>query len=81
MASLHGFYRPPAGFFLWLDVGDGEKMAKKLWEQAAVRVLPGAYISRDGADGKNPGRSFIRIALVGSIESTAEALDRIVKVL
>ena len=81
MAGHHGFYRPPAGFFLWLDVGDGEAMAKKLWAHAAVRVLPGAYVSRDDAEGNNPGRSFIRIALVGSVDLTSEALDRIVKVL
>ena len=41
-----GFYRPPGGFFLWLDVGDGEAAALKLWREAALRSLPGAYIGR-----------------------------------
>jgi N-succinyldiaminopimelate aminotransferase len=81
LAGSHGFYRPPAGFFLWLNVGDGEETAKKLWSEAAVRVLPGGYVSRDDANGNNPGKQFIRIALVGSPAMTAEALDRIVKVL
>ena len=41
-----GFYRPPGGFFLWLDVGDGEQAAKALWREAGVRTLPGAYVAR-----------------------------------
>ncbi len=57
-------YRPPeAGFFLWLPVDDGEKAALKLWRETGVRVLPGAYLAR-AVDGHNPGKEFIRAAMV-----------------
>ena len=81
LAGRYGFYRPAGGFFLWLDVGDGEAAAKRLWAKAAVRVLPGAYVSRDDDRGANPGRPFIRIALVGDADSTSQALERLVQVL
>src|SRR5438876_774411 len=29
-----GFYNPRGGFFLWLDVGDGESAARRLWAEA-----------------------------------------------
>ncbi len=76
-----GFYRPEGGFFLWLDVGNGEGAAKKLWAGAGLRVLPGAYLSRTDGAGASPGDSFIRVALVHDLETTREALKRIVKVL
>ena len=45
-AGRYGFYRPEGGFFLWLDVGDGEAAALRLWRDAAIRVLPGGYTAR-----------------------------------
>ncbi len=81
LADRPGFYRPPGGFYLWLDVGDGEAAARRLWAEAAIRVLPGAYVARPGADGRNPGAAYIRIALVHDIETTREALGRIARVL
>jgi aspartate/methionine/tyrosine aminotransferase len=76
-----GFYRPAGGFLLWLDVGDGEKAAQTLWREAAVRTLPGAYIARETARGENPGKRYIRVALVHD-EATIEAgLTRMVQVL
>ncbi|WP_296763354.1 aminotransferase class I/II-fold pyridoxal phosphate-dependent enzyme [Sediminimonas sp.] len=57
-------YRPPeAGFFLWLPVEDGEAAALTAWRKTGVRVLPGAYLSREVA-GENPGRKYIRVAMV-----------------
>ena len=55
---------PRAGFFLWLDVGDGEAAALRLWRETGVRVLPGAYLGRATADAPNPGADYIRVALV-----------------
>ncbi|MAF96186.1 MAG: aspartate aminotransferase [Rhodospirillaceae bacterium] len=81
LGGRFGFYRPEGGFFLWLDVGDGEAAARKLWAEAGVRVLPGAYIGRDDGSGVNPGSPFIRLALVDDPESTTNALEKIVKVL
>jgi aspartate/methionine/tyrosine aminotransferase len=62
-AGLQGFQCPEGGFFLWLPVEDGEQAALKLWRETGVRVLPGAYLSRDVA-GENPGKGYIRVALV-----------------
>jgi aspartate/methionine/tyrosine aminotransferase len=75
------FYRPAGGFFLWLDVGDGEAAAVTLWRDAAIRVLPGAYLGRRDADGLNPGDRFIRVALVHDNETLGPALDRVADLL
>lgn len=74
-------YRPiQGGFFLWLPVPDGEEAAKTLWAQAGIQVLPGAYLSRE-VDGLNPGKGFIRVALVADAEQTEPALQRLRAVL
>lgn len=79
--SRFGFYRPPGGFFLWLDVGDDEAATKKIWKQAGVKVIPGSYLSITDANGNNPGKQFIRIALVHDLETTRDGLTRIAKAL
>jgi len=71
-----GFYRPAGGFFLWLDVGDGEAATKKLWREAGVKVLPGGYLARTDKNGLNPGHAYIRVALVHDRARTAIALER-----
>jgi aspartate/methionine/tyrosine aminotransferase len=76
-----GFYRPAGGFFLWLEVGDGEKAAVRLWRDAGIRVLPGAYLGRAAADGVNPGDRFIRIALVHDDATLGPALTRVAELL
>lgn len=76
LGFLDGFVRPPGGFFLWLNVGNGESVAKTLWEEEKIRVLPGAYLSRDGA-----GDAYIRVALVHDLGSTGRALQKIARVL
>ena len=53
----------------------------KLWKEAGLRVLPGAYAARPQADGTNPGEGYIRIAMVQDRDVTAEALHRLVAVL
>lgn len=75
--GIGGYYRPSGGFYLWLDVGDGEAAALKLWREAGLRVIPGAYLAKTGPDGVNPGKSYIRCALVHDIETTATALERL----
>ena len=44
--------RPQGGFFLWLDVRNGEEFALKAWRDQGVRLLPGAYMGRDVFDGR-----------------------------
>ena len=78
IADRYGYRRPAGGFFLWLDVsrhGGDEAAAVKLWREGGLRVIPGNYLARDGADGRNPGDGYIRVALVQAKETTAEALQ------
>lgn len=72
-SGLQGYRSPEGGFFLWLPVDDGEEAALKLWRETGVRVLPGAYLSRD-AGGQNPGKGYIRVALVAPQEETYRGL-------
>ena len=75
------FYRPPGGFFLWLNVGDGEKATLKLWQEAGVRTLPGGYLGRINERGINPSSQYIRVALVHDDATIADGLERMVRVL
>ena len=81
LGDRFGFYRPPGGFFLWLNVGNGEEAARALWQNAGVRVLPGAHTAREDETGNNPGAPFIRVALVNEAATIHEACQRLVKVL
>jgi N-succinyldiaminopimelate aminotransferase len=74
--GVHGCGAPEAGFFLWLPVEDGEAAALRLWRETGVRVLPGAYLSREVA-GENPGRGYIRAALVADEDQLRDGLTRL----
>jgi N-succinyldiaminopimelate aminotransferase len=74
--GMQGWQNPEGGFFLWLPVEDGEAATIKLWEQTGVKVLPGGYLSRD-AGGANPGKGYIRVALVGPKDETERGLTRL----
>ncbi len=76
-----GQYRPGGGFYLWLEVGDGESATRELWRGAGVKVIPGAYLARPGEDGVNPGAAYIRVALVHQPNEVAQALERMLDVL
>ena len=78
------FKSPDGGFFLWLDVGNGEEAALKLWREAGIRVLPGAYMGREIEAGKpetNPGFRYIRVALVQDLSTIQAALGRLGEIL
>src|SRR6266446_1398634 len=84
VGGRYAYRRPAGGFFLWLNVaalGGSEPASVRLWREAGVRVLPGRYIARDQADGRNPGADYIRVAMVQDKATTAEALHRLVAVL
>lgn len=70
--------RPEAGFYLWARVpgGDDQAFCRDLYAQYNVLVLPGSFLARD-QDGRNPGRGFVRIALVDTLASCVEAAARI----
>ncbi|NBT30906.1 MAG: aspartate aminotransferase, partial [Rhodobacteraceae bacterium] len=75
-AGVPGYMPPQAGFFLWLPVEDGEAAAVKLWKETGVRVLPGAYLAQE-VDGKNPGKGYIRVALVAPTQEMQRGLKLI----
>ncbi len=76
-AGVQGFQTPEGGFFLWLPVEDGEAAALEACGlQTGVRVLPGAYLSRD-AGGQNPGKGYIRVALVAPKDEMQRGLIRL----
>ncbi len=49
----------------------------KLFQMYNVKVLPGEFLAREDVNGKNPGKDYIRIALVENEEKTRDALSRI----
>ncbi|MCY1126573.1 aminotransferase class I/II-fold pyridoxal phosphate-dependent enzyme [Frigidibacter sp. RF13] len=75
-AGIQGYKGPEGGFFLWLPVEDGEQAALKAWKETGVRVLPGAYLAREVA-GDNPGRGYIRVAMVAPKEDMRQGLRRL----
>ena len=84
LGNRAGFRVPEGGFFLWLDVGNGEETALRLWREAGVRTLPGAYMGREIERGKprtNPGFSYLRVALVNDLSTILTALERMVEIL
>ena len=79
LAGRFAYVRPDGGFFLWLDVGDGEAVTRRLWAEAAIKVLPGGYLGRADASGRNPGAPAIRVAMVHDLETTEAALSGLVE--
>jgi N-succinyldiaminopimelate aminotransferase len=77
---------PDAGFYLWPDLSraglrkplSDAAFAQALYRDYNVAVLPGSYLARS-AQGVNPGKGFLRLALVASTEETVEAAQRIAK--
>lgn len=83
LGDRFGYRRPAGGFFLWLDVsqfGDGADAAVTLWKRRGVKVIPGAFLGSDDRHGINPGRDYVRVALVHDEVTIREALERIVEV-
>lgn len=68
---------PDAAFYLWArtTVPDTE-FAVQLYRDFNVTVLPGSFLARD-AHGVNPGKNFVRLALVASLDECVEAANRI----
>jgi len=68
---------PDAAFYLWIDTEkDDTVVAKQLYQELNITVLPGSFLARE-AHGINPGKNFIRMALVASTEETISAAERI----
>jgi N-succinyldiaminopimelate aminotransferase len=69
---------PQAAFYFWAAVpgGDDVRFTRELYAATNVTVLPGSYLSR-AAHGVDPGRGFVRLALVSTVEESIEAAQRI----
>jgi len=71
---------PDAAFYLWAKIKDDKmsdtELAVKLQRDLNITVLPGSYLARE-AHGINPGKNFVRMALVASYNECIEAANRI----
>ena len=77
--DVPGVYRPPGGFYIWLKVPcDDQLFAKKLYEESNVIVLPGSYLAVENKK-INPGKGFVRIAIVHETEIIEQALTAVNK--
>ena len=72
-----GVEMPDAAFYLWAktEMPDTEA-AIRLYRDFNVTVLPGSFLARE-AHGINPGKHFIRLALVAPLAACIEAANRI----
>lgn len=75
--EVNSYKGPDAGFFLWLPVEDGETAALKAWTETGLRVLPGAYLSQDDDQGRNPGKGYVRVAMVAPKDDMQAGLIRL----
>jgi N-succinyldiaminopimelate aminotransferase len=68
---------PDAAFYLWVQTEqDDTKLALQLYRDLNITVLPGSFLARE-AHGINPGKGFIRMALVATLSECVEATQRI----
>jgi len=75
--EILGVAIPDATFYIWLKVPNALEFTRKLYRDYNVKVLPGEYLARADENGLNPGKDFIRIALVEDTQKTKNALKRI----
>lgn len=68
---------PEATFYIWFKVPNALEFTCSLYENYNVKVLPGEFLARENTQGINPGKDYIRIALVEDEEKTRNALNRI----
>jgi len=71
---------PDAAFYLWAKIKDNQvsdtELAVQLQRDLNITVLPGSFLARE-AHGINPGKNFVRMALVASYDECIEAAHRI----
>jgi N-succinyldiaminopimelate aminotransferase len=73
---------PEAAFYWWFPIparfnSDDESFTRELYAATGVTVIPGSYLSRIGPNGVNPGKGFVRIALVSEFDECRDAVNRL----
>ena len=69
---------PDAAFYLWARSAESDtELAAKLYRDLNITVLPGSFLARE-AHGVNPGKGFIRMALVASLDECLQAAKYII---
>lgn len=81
LGNLLALRYPDASFYFWVKVpdkfnNDDELFVKALLEKVNIHALAGRYLSRE-VNGYNPGKGYVRLALVASVEESKEAIERI----
>jgi N-succinyldiaminopimelate aminotransferase len=77
LGSVMQVERPEASFYLWPQTPqDDITFTRELYTRENVLVVPGSYLSRD-AQGSNPGKNRVRLALVAPLAECVEAAQRI----
>lgn len=75
--EILGIAIPSASFYIWLKVGDELAFTTRLYAEHNVKVLPGSYLGREDENGINPGKGYVRIALVENEIKTRIAMEAI----
>jgi len=75
--EILGTSTPDASFYIWLKVDDEIDFTKRLFAEFNVKVLPGSYLARDNEKGENPGKGYVRLALVHNEVKTRVALEAV----
>lgn len=69
--------QPDASFYLWAKTPiDDEIFARDLFAQQNLTLLPGSYVSRE-VNGVLPGKNYVRMALVATLDECIEGAKRI----
>ena len=77
LSSYDCYNRPEAGFYLWMNVGNGEQFTTELYKKFNIKVMPGKYLSYGTTN--NPGKKYIRVSLVHDNSKSKEAINKIAK--
>lgn len=70
--------KAPATFYVWQKVDDDIEFAKRLLSpEIGIVVTPGSLISDTCEGGVNPGKGYVRFALMPTLEEIQEAARRL----
>ena len=77
--SSDNVIRPDGGFYIWLKLPcDDQLFAKSLYQDSGILSLPGSYLSKEN-EGINPGKGFLRLAVVHDVDTISNAFSEISK--